>query len=176
MGRDAADYLLANGFLPLELECAYRRVTDELLSAIQSRLDRTQHFQIRLHGDCHPGNVLWSDQGPAFVDMDDCRSGPAVQDFWMLVSGEPWEQRAQLESLLEGYALFMDFDWGELELVEALRSLRMVHYAGWLARRWSDPAFPQAFPWFGTHQYWGDHVADLARQTEMLGDDHGNEW
>jgi Ser/Thr protein kinase RdoA (MazF antagonist) len=168
MGRDAAGFLLHHGFLPLELETAYRGVTDELLGAVQARMEAAPHFCIRLHGDCHPGNVLWSSEGPAFVDLDDCRRGPAVQDLWMLLSGEPWEQRAQLESLVEGYAVFADFDWREVELIEALRSLRMVYYAGWIARRWDDPAFPQGFPWFGTHQYWRDHVDDLRRQCDAL--------
>ncbi len=168
MGRDAAAYLLGHGFLPAELESAYREVSGALLDAVAARLDAVAHFQIRLHGDCHPGNVLWSDDGPAFVDLDDCRSGPAVQDLWMLLSGEPWEQRAQLESLIEGYGVFADFDWREAELIEPLRSLRMVYYAGWLARRWDDPAFPQAFPWFGSYPYWRDHVEDLRRQCEAL--------
>ena len=170
MGFGAAAFLLDNDFLPLEIQSTYRQVTTELLAAVQARMESVAHFSLRLHGDCHPGNVLWSDEGPAFVDLDDCRSGPAVQDFWMLVSGESWEQRAQLESLLEGYCVFMDFDWRELELIEALRSLRMVYYAGWLARRWNDPAFPQAFTWFNTHQYWRDHMDDLSRQLAMLSD------
>jgi len=168
MGREASAFLLGHGFLPPELEPAYRRTAGDLLDAVQARMAGVEHFRIRLHGDCHPGNVLWSDGGPSFVDLDDCRTGPAVQDLWMLVSGEPWEQRAQLEALLEGYRLFAEFDPRELELIEALRSLRMVHYAGWLARRWHDPAFPQAFPWFGSYQYWRDHVDDLARQRELL--------
>jgi len=168
MGRGAAAFLLDSGLLPMELENRYRQVSGELLDSVQARLASVPYFTLRLHGDCHPGNVLWSQGGPSFVDLDDCRSGPAIQDFWMLVSGEPWEQRAQLESLLEGYGVFMDFDWRELELMEPLRSLRMVYYAGWLARRWNDPAFPQAFPWFGSYQYWRDHVEDLSRQLEAL--------
>ena len=168
MGRGAAAFLLERGFLPLEEERPYREVSATLLDAVEARLASVATFSLRLHGDCHPGNVLWSDEGPAFVDLDDCRTGPAIQDLWMLVSGEPWEQRAQLESLVEGYRVFTDFDWRELELMEALRSLRMVYYAAWLARRWHDPAFPQAFPWFGTHGYWRDHVADLRRQVELL--------
>ena len=168
MGRDAAAYLLDSTLLPLEYHAAYREVSDALLGAVEQRLAEVEHFRIRLHGDCHPGNVLWSPDGPAFVDLDDCRSGPAVQDLWMLVSGEPWEQRGQLEELIEGYSVFADFDRREFALIEALRSLRMVYYAGWLARRWQDPAFPQAFPWFGTHGYWRDHVDDLRRQRECL--------
>jgi Ser/Thr protein kinase RdoA (MazF antagonist) len=174
MGRDTAAFLLAGSLLPREHHGAYREVSAALLDAIEQRMAAVQYAPLRLHGDCHPGNVLWSDQGPSFVDLDDCRSGPAVQDLWMLVSGEPWEQRSQLEALLEGYAMFAPFDRRELELVEPLRSLRMLHYAGWLARRWNDPAFPQAFPWFGTHGYWRDHVDDLRRQLEHL--DATPEW
>jgi Ser/Thr protein kinase RdoA (MazF antagonist) len=168
MGRDAASFLLANDFLPMELESEYRRVSARLLDAVAARMDGLGTFELRLHGDCHPGNVLWSDAGPSFVDLDDCRTGPAVQDFWMLVSGESWEQRAQLDALVEGYSVFTDFDWRELELVEPLRSLRMIHYAAWIARRWHDPAFPQAFPWFGSHGYWRDHVDDLRRQEGLV--------
>jgi Ser/Thr protein kinase RdoA (MazF antagonist) len=168
MGRDAADFLLGSDLLPFEQHASYREVSEALLGAIEQRMDAVEHFRIRLHGDCHPGNVLWSADGPSFVDLDDCRSGPAVQDLWMLVSGEDWEQRSQFEELIEGYCVFADFDRRELELVEPLRSLRMVYYAGWLARRWNDPAFPQAFPWFGTHGYWRDHVDDLRRQLARL--------
>ena len=168
MGRDAAQFLLASDYLPLEQRAAYRQVSDELLNVIEQRLQAVDAASIRLHGDCHPSNVLWSDSGPSFVDLDDCRSGPAVQDLWMLVSGESWEQRSQLESLLEGYSVFADFDWRELDLIEPLRSLRMVYYAGWLARRWNDPAFPLAFPWFGSHSYWRDHVDDLRNQLSLL--------
>jgi Ser/Thr protein kinase RdoA (MazF antagonist) len=174
MGREAAKFLLANQFLPMEIETAYRDVTDSLLTLIDERLQSVASFDIRLHGDCHPSNVLWSSNGPSFVDLDDCRSGPAIQDLWMLVSGESWEQRSQLEALIEGYSVFADFNWAELELVEALRSLRMVYYAGWLARRWHDPAFPQAFPWFGSHGYWRDHVDDLHKQLDLLAGDVGN--
>ena len=170
MGRDAAQFLLAGDLLPAEQQSGYRQVTDALLTIVDERLQSIGANNIRLHGDCHPSNVLWSDSGPSFVDLDDCRSGPAVQDLWMLVSGESWEQRNQLEALLEGYAMFADFDWRELELVEPLRSLRMVYYAGWLARRWNDPAFPQGFPWFGSHGYWRDHVDDLRHQLALLSD------
>ncbi len=169
MGRESAAFLLENDFLPLEHERAYRDITGSLLDAIDHHMATIDHFSIRLHGDCHPGNVLWSDSGPAFVDLDDCRAGPAVQDFWMLVSGEPWEQRSQLEDLVQGYEVFTEFDWREFELMEPLRSLRMVYYAAWIARRWIDPAFPQGFPWFGTHGYWRDHVDDLRRQLELVG-------
>ena len=124
--------------------------------------------RIRLHGDCHPGNILWTDDGPHFVDLDDCRSGPAIQDLWMLLSGDRQEMQLQLGELLEGYQQFHDIDYRELQLIEALRTLRMIHYAAWLARRWDDPAFPRAFPWFNTPRYWEDHILALREQADLL--------
>ena len=123
---------------------------------------------IRLHGDCHPGNILWTDDGPHFVDLDDCRSGPAIQDLWMLLSGVRNEMQLQLGEITEGYLQFHDLDYRELQLIEALRTLRMIHYAGWLARRWDDPAFPRAFPWFNTPRYWEEHVLALREQAALL--------
>ena len=122
---------------------------------------------IRLHGDLHPGNLLWRD-GPFFVDLDDCRSGPAIQDLWMLLSGARHEMSSQLADVLEGYTQFCDFDRRELHLVEALRTLRMLHHAAWLSRRWEDPAFPAAFPWFGAARYWEDLVLGLREQLAAL--------
>lgn len=123
----------------------------------------------RTQGDCHPGNVIWTrDDGPWLVDFDDCQSAPAVQDLWMLLSGSRQEQELQLAELLDGYETFCDFDTRELALVESLRTLRMVHYAGWLAQRWDDPAFPHAFPWFNTDAYWQSHVAELEEQAALL--------
>ncbi len=119
---------------------------------------------IRIHGDCHRNNVLWTAAGPHFVDLDDCMMGPAVQDLWMLIAGGPDEMRGQLADILEGYAQFASFDTTEIALIEPLRALRMVHYAAWLARRWHDPAFPRAFPWFGEARYWERHVAELEEQ------------
>jgi Ser/Thr protein kinase RdoA (MazF antagonist) len=124
--------------------------------------------QIRLHGDCHPGNVLWTDAGPHFVDLDDCMRGPAIQDLWMLLSGNRHEMGEQLSQLLQGYSQFAHFDYNEIHLVEALRSLRIMHYAGWLARRWDDPAFPLAFPWFAEPRYWEQHVLNLREQLAAL--------
>ena len=123
---------------------------------------------IRLHGDCHPGNILWAPDGPHFVDLDDCVSGPAVQDLWMLLAGEPEEMQMRLSHLLEGYSQFHDLDPTELALVEPLRGLRAVHYAAWLARRWEDPAFPRAFPWFGSPRYWEEQIEQLSEQRERL--------
>jgi Ser/Thr protein kinase RdoA (MazF antagonist) len=123
---------------------------------------------IRLHGDCHGGNVLWTDAGPHFVDFDDSRMGPPVQDLWMLLSGERGEQVRQLSDILAGYEDFCDFDPRQLHLIEALRTLRLLHYAAWLAMRWSDPAFPRAFPWFGTQRYWQDRILELREQIALM--------
>jgi Ser/Thr protein kinase RdoA (MazF antagonist) len=123
---------------------------------------------IRLHGDCHAGNVLWTDDGPHFVDFDDARNGPAVQDLWMLLSGSPQDMRRQMMDVLEGYRDFMDFDRRELLLIEPLRTLRLIHYSAWVARRWSDPAFPAAFTWFGTDRYWQDRILELREQLAAM--------
>ena len=123
---------------------------------------------LRLHGDCHAGNVLWTDDGPHFVDFDDARTGPAVQDLWMLLSGDrAWMER-QLGDVLEGYEQFATFDPRELHLVEALRTLRLIHYAAWIGQRWEDPAFPAAFPWFGTQRYWQDRILELREQIALM--------
>src|SRR5262249_20548433 len=123
---------------------------------------------IRLHGDCHAGNVLWTDEGPHFVDFDDSRTGPAMQDLWMLLSGDRETSALQLGYVLAGYEDFRDFDPRELHLVEALRTLRLLHYSAWLARRWDDPAFPAAFPWFGTQRYWQDRILELREQIAAM--------
>ena len=165
----AARLVLDNGWVPPELAHRYRAVTDVLLARCRAAFDAASGAQwIRLHGDCHPGNILWTDAGPHFVDLDDCRMGPAIQDLWMLLSGERQERALQLAYLREGYETFHTLDPREHALVEPLRALRMIHYAGWLARRWDDPAFPLAFPWFGTPQYWQDHVATLEVQLGAL--------
>jgi Ser/Thr protein kinase RdoA (MazF antagonist) len=121
-----------------------------------------------LHGDFHPGNVLVKEDQLHIVDLDDCRHGPAVQDLWMFLSGDREEQQPQLKALLEGYTAFRTFDARELHLIEALRSLRIMHYAAWLARRWEDPAFKVAFPWFDSRRYWDDHVLALREQVALM--------
>lgn len=162
-------FLLEQNWIPDHLLGAYRSVTAELLVRLQEKMDMVGALtSIRLHGDCHPGNVLWTEQGPHFVDLDDCMTGPAVQDLWMLISGSRAEMAQQLAELLEGYAQFADFDYRELSLIEVLRTLRLMHYATWLARRWSDPAFPRAFPWFGEPKFWEQHVLDLREQRAAL--------
>jgi Ser/Thr protein kinase RdoA (MazF antagonist) len=123
---------------------------------------------LRLHGDCHAGNVLWTDSGPHFVDFDDSRMGPAVQDLWMLLSGERADRVRQLSDVLAGYEDFYDFDSHELHLIEALRTLRLIHYSAWLAQRWDDPAFKQAFPWFNTQYYWQERILELREQVALM--------
>jgi Ser/Thr protein kinase RdoA (MazF antagonist) len=168
-GEEPARFLLDNGFLPPDLVVAYRTLAEQLLASIRACFARAGEIAaIRLHGDCHPGNVLWADDGPHFVDLDDARMGPAVQDLWMLLSGDRDSVARQLRWLLDGYWEFHDFELRELQLIEALRTLRMIHYAGWLARRWDDPAFPAAFPWFNTQRYWQDHILALREQAAAM--------
>ena len=175
MGVETVEWLLGQGWIPPHLEAAYESVAGDAIALVEQRLEEAAPLRtLRLHGDCHPGNVLWTDDGPHFVDLDDCMTGPAVQDLWMLVSGRPEEMRAQLEDFLEGYQDFADFDWHELRLVEPLRTLRILHYAGWLARRWDDPAFPRAFPWFEEPKYWEQHVLDLREQISAMEENWGH--
>ena len=169
LGTESCAWLLEHDFLPAHIEIAYRTLTRDLLAQVAAHFaqaGRVRH--IRLHGDCHPGNLLWSTDGPHFVDLDDCCSGPAVQDLWMLLSGDRYEMQMQLADLVGGYRQFADFDTRELLLVESLRTLRIMHYAAWLARRWHDPAFPQAFPWFNTPRYWEEHILALREQAGAM--------
>lgn len=169
MGEEPAAWLQQQGFIPSHLEEAYRTLVADLLGEIRAAFERCGSYtSIRLHGDCHRSNVLWTDDGPHFVDLDDCCNGPAIQDLWMLLSGDRREMSEQLCDLLEGYEEFATLDLGELNLIEALRSLRMMHYAAWLARRWNDPAFPLAFPWFNSNAYWEEHVLELREQLSRL--------
>ena len=168
-GEEPRDYLLAHSFIPADIEATYRSVVDQALEGVRRCFDRAGHVaSLRLHGDCHPGNVLWTDDGPHFVDFDDSRMGPAVQDLWMMLSGEREDMVRQMADLLAGYEDFCDFDPRELHLVEALRTLRLIHYAAWLARRWDDPAFPMAFPWFNTQRYWQDRILELREQIALM--------
>jgi Ser/Thr protein kinase RdoA (MazF antagonist) len=169
LGQDTADFLLDSGWIPSHLEAAYESLAEDVLSLVAQRFDEAEPLRtLRLHGDCHPGNVLWTDKGPHFVDLDDCMTGPAVQDLWMLLSGRTEEMRLQLDDILEGYQEFADFDHHETSLIEPLRTLRIMHYAGWLARRWDDPAFPRAFPWFQEPKYWEQHVLNLREQLSAM--------
>ncbi|UXI01279.1 serine/threonine protein kinase [Photobacterium sp. TY1-4] len=159
--------LLENSlFIPDHLKAAFFADLDRLIDALSQRW-HTDWQPLRLHGDCHPGNILWRD-GPLFVDLDDARNGPAVQDLWMLLSGERNEQLAQLDTLLEAYSEFADFNPKELQLIEPLRGLRMVYYMAWLAKRWQDPAFPRAFPWFADGKYWEGQVLAFKEQLAAL--------
>jgi Ser/Thr protein kinase RdoA (MazF antagonist) len=149
---------------------AWIAACDAALELIARAFETTRAATLRLHGDCHRGNLLWSDAGPHFVDLDDACNGPAMQDLWMLLDGDRTTARQQLAELINGYSDFRDFDWRETALIEPLRTLRMIHYSGWIARRWHDPAFPAAFPWFGSASYWSQHAADLREQIEAMRD------
>ncbi len=169
LGQETADYLLDSGWIPSHLEVAYESLAGDVLRLVEQRFEEAAPLRtLRLHGDCHPGNVLWTEQGPHFVDLDDCMTGPAMQDLWMLLSGRPEEMRLQLDDIVEGYQEFADFDPHETALIEPLRTLRIMHYAGWLARRWDDPAFPRAFPWFQEPKYWEQHVLNLREQLAAM--------
>ena len=166
---ESMEYLLEHDFIPPELVPAYESVAHGVITGVEACFDRAGDTrQLRIHGDFHPGNVLVAGEQLHIVDFDDTRTGPAVQDLWMFLSGDRAEQVPQLHALLDGYTRFRDFDARELHLVEALRSLRIMHYAAWLARRWDDPAFKQAFPWFDSHRYWEDHVLALREQLALM--------
>jgi len=168
-GREPRGWLLANNFIPADLLEAWRSAADLALAGVARCYERAGEVRaLRLHGDCHAGNVLWTDDGPHFVDFDDCRSGPAIQDLWMLLSGDRASMTRQLGDVLAGYEDFHDFDPRELHLLEALRTLRLIHYSAWLARRWDDPAFPAAFPWFNTQRYWQDRILELKEQISLM--------
>lgn len=160
------EFLLMQGFLPPDLAKAYETVSAGLLETMGDPF--TNIRRIRLHGDCHMGNILWRENLPHFVDFDDARNGPAIQDLWMMLSGDYTTQGQQMTKILEGYRDFADFDYSELRLIEPLRTLRMMYHAAWLARRWSDPAFPRAFPFFNTERYWSDHILELREQWAKL--------
>ena len=168
LGDASRDFLLGEQFIPDYIEHAYRTLCSDLLGAVADAWERAGARELRLHGDFHPGNVLALDQQVHIVDLDDTCTGPAIQDLWMFLSGERDEQEPQLAELLAGYLEFSEFDPAELQLIEALRALRIMHYAAWIARRWQDPAFRIAFPWFGTPRYWEDHVLALREQLALL--------
>lgn len=173
---DSYRFLLEAGFIPTELQVAYRTLSEDLITRVEACFARSGKARlIRLHGDCHPGNILWTDAGPHIVDFDDARMGPAIQDLWMFLSGDRSYMTERLADMLEGYTAFRNFDSRELHLIEALRTLRMMHYAAWLARRWDDPAFPRAFPWFNSVRYWEEHILSLREQAALL-DEHPLIW
>ena len=168
-GEEPSAYLLNEGMMPKELELVYRGVVAQALDGVRRCYDRAGDVaMLRLHGDCHMGNLLWTDAGPHFVDFDDSRMGPAIQDLWMMLSGDQDEMQKQFNEILVGYEDFYDFNPRELHLIEALRTLRLIHYSAWLARRWDDPAFKVAFTWFNTQQYWQDRILELREQIALM--------
>ena len=168
-GEEPRSFLLDHDWIPADLKAPYRTAIDQALEGVHHCFARAGGVKsIRLHGDCHSGNVLWTSDGPHFVDFDDSRMGPGIQDLWMLLSGERAEMNRQLSDVLAGYEDFYEFDPRELHLVEALRTLRLIHYSAWLARRWDDPAFPYAFPWFNTERYWQDRILELREQIALM--------
>lgn len=166
--NEPVEVLLAGQFIPASLVEPFQ----EIISVIRTKVTASQLAEmptIRVQGDCHPGNIIWTrDDGPWLLDFDDCQMAPAVQDLWMLLCGTSDEQEIQLSELLEGYTTFCTFEIKELALIESLRALRMIHYAGWIAMRWEDPTFPRHFPWFGTDAYWQSLIGDLQRQSQRI--------
>jgi Ser/Thr protein kinase RdoA (MazF antagonist) len=168
-GDEPSAYLLTHDFIPADLLSAYSSVSAYALDSVRRCFERAGKVNsLRLHGDCYPGNILWTGDGPHFVDFDDSRMGPAIQDLWMLLSGDRDEMTLQLNHLLTGYQTFYDFNTSELHLLEALRTLRLIHYSAWIAKRWDDPAFPMAFPWFNTARYWQDRIIELREQIALM--------
>ncbi|WP_058480228.1 serine/threonine protein kinase [Legionella waltersii] len=168
-GYEPYQFLIEQNFIPDYLKPNFCNTVETALQKIKQIMDCIgQIDQIRLHGDCHAGNVLWNEAGPQIVDLDDCLMGPAIQDIWMLLSGEAREMEGQLEKILNGYCEFHDFNFCERHLIEVFRTLRMLHYSGWLAKRWADPAFPVNFPWFNTPVYWQNQIINLNEQIELL--------
>ena len=176
-GSEPRDWLLAHDFIPQDLRAAWQAIAAQALDSVAHCYERAGGVRtLRLHGDCHAGNVLWIEEGrtghamhgPHFVDFDDARMGPAIQDLWMLLSGDRADMSRQLAFVLGGYEDFFAFDRRELCLVEALRTLRLIHYSAWLAQRWDDPAFPAAFPWFNTQRYWQDRILELREQVALM--------
>jgi Ser/Thr protein kinase RdoA (MazF antagonist) len=180
--EEPRDWLLGHDMVPLDVQSAWTRGVEKAIAAIRpydtlnAEAKGSDIRVLRLHGDCHPGNILWTPAdaaphlgpGPHFVDLDDARMGPAVQDFWMLLSGDRQQRQRQLGALVDGYEQFRAFDRAELALIEPLRTLRLIHYSAWLARRWSDPTFPANFPWFGSSDYWQGQVQMLEEQLEAM--------
>ena len=165
---ESREFILTNDFLPNSLKASYESISGFLIEKLEQIFKNHSYNAIRLHGDCHPGNILSRPDSMYLVDLDDARNGPAIQDMWMMLSGDEQQKRSQLSSVLDGYEEFCEFDTKELHLIEALRTLRLMHYAGWLAKRWDDPAFPMAFPWFNTEKYWAEHILELKEQFSIL--------
>jgi Ser/Thr protein kinase RdoA (MazF antagonist) len=179
-GIASRDWLLGHDMIPLDVQRDWEKACNAAFEMIEGTALGTAADadlkKLRLHGDVHPGNILWTptdrpDGGPHFVDLDDARTGFAVQDLWMLLSGDRPQRTAQLSGLLEGYEQFREFDRRELALIEPLRTLRQIHYSAWLARRWRDPIFPINFPWFGSSDYWKEQINMLHDQCEAMAEE-----
>ena len=169
LGDQSRSLVMASGFVPDALAGQYARVSEQVIGRVRQCFDAFGPLpRLRIHGDCHAGNILWRDSGPLFVDLDDCMSGPRIQDLWMFLAGDAASQQTSWTALMEGYEVFGEFDHAELTLVEALRSLRILHHAAWIAHRWRDPAFPRAFPWFGEGRFWERHISDLFEQLAAM--------
>ena len=166
LGTRSREFILGSDFLPPELVESYATTSQNLLNAIDPSLIESQ--QIRIHGDCHMGNVLWRNDISHFVDFDDCLNGPPIQDLWMLLSGERQDQLHQVNTILDAYNEFYEFNPATLTVIEPLRTLRMIHHAAWIGKRWEDPAFPLAFPFFNSARYWSDHILTLKEQESKL--------
>jgi len=170
-GDEARERVIDSGFVPEGLTEQYALVSAQVIGRVRQSFEAFGRLPgLRIHGDCHAGNILWREQGPLFVDLDDCMSGPRIQDLWMFLSGDAASQQATWAALMEGYELFGEFDFAELTLVESLRSLRILHHAAWIALRWHDPAFPRAFPWFADARFWERHISDLLEQLAAMDD------
>jgi Ser/Thr protein kinase RdoA (MazF antagonist) len=173
-GQRAIQLLIDGGFVPDTERPAWQQAVERALDAAVAAFEAnftpsSPLATLRLHGDCHLGNVLWRDGSPHIVDLDDAMQGPAVQDLWMLVSGDHATMAQQLNTLLDGYEQFCDFDDRERKLIEPLRTLRMLRHSAWLAERWGDPTFPLNFPFFGTAAYWNQQTSQLREQVEAMG-------
>jgi len=166
MLTDASQIIEQSGFVPSSLHMAFFTILNQVCALAQQQYQPNNI--IRLHGDCHASNILWTEQGPHFVDLDDARMGPAIQDIWMMLSGDQNQQLLQLDTILNGYEEFFSFDSSQLSLIESLRTMRMVNYMAWLSMRWQDPAFPKSFPWFNTNQYWEQQILILKEQHAIL--------
>ena len=162
----APEIIVQSGFVPKSIELAFYTILDQVIDIANQQYQSDS--LIRLHGDCHAGNILWTDDGPHFVDLDDCRMGPAIQDLWMMLSGDRQQQLLQLDTLLSGYEEFFEFETKQFALIESLRTMRVVNYMAWLCKRWQDPAFPHSFPWFNTERYWEEQILMLKEQMSAL--------
>lgn len=169
LGEQSADYLLDSPLLPDDQAEVYESTIDDLLDVVYEQMDANAYHELCLHGDFHPGNILWGlDNTPQLLDFDDCATGPAMQDLWMFISGDRRYAQARLGDLLDGYNEFRPFDTRQISLIEPLRTLRIIHYAAWIARRWEDPAFRKAFPFFAEPRFWDEHIQTLREQRAAL--------